>query len=236
MSPVALTLTYAVRMSSSAAGRTPREPLSRERVLRAGVALADERGIEGLSMRKLASHLGFEPMSLYNHVDSKDDLVEGMVDLVGAEVDQPPTGIDWKTGLRQVATSMHEMLLRHHWAAALLPHHFPGTNRWRTAETILQLLTEGGFTGHLRDLGYHAVTLHIGGFTQQQLSYAATAEESAEAYERFHREVSAAEYPLMVDHVRYHAEMDRIPGERPDEFQFVLELILDGLERARDRG
>ena len=216
---------------SSPAG--DRQPLSRERILRAGIELADENGIAGLSMRKLAAHLGFEVMSLYNHVANKEDLVGGMVDLVHAEIEPPPVGAGWKAGLRAYATSMQGALRRHRWAAALVPRYFPGDNRWRAAETILGLLSEGGFTGHLRDVGYHAITVHIGGFTQQQLSYATTPQRAAEQYERFRQEVSADDYPLMVDHVRYHMEMDEVPGERPDEFQFVLDLILDGLERGR---
>jgi len=131
---------------------------------------------------------------------------------------------------------MHETLLRHPWAAAVLPHHFPGPHRWRTAEAILQLLTDGGFTDDLRDLGYHAITLHVGGFTQQQLSYMIESERSAENLARFGREVSPTAFPLMVDHVQYHIDRDKAPGGRPDEFGFVLDLILDGLERARDDG
>lgn len=221
-------------MSTASTDRASRTPLTRERVLRAGVELADRDGLDALSMRKLATHLGFEVMSLYNHIANKDDLIDGMLDLVFADVAIPPPGTDWKDGMRELATSMHDALLRHRWAAAMIPFRFPGPNRWRTSEAVLRLLTDGGFTDHLRDVGYHAVTLHVGGFTQQQVAYTTSMAEPGDAYERFHREVSVDEYPLMVDHVRYHMEMDQIPGERPDEFTFVLDLILDGLERARD--
>ena len=211
-----------------------RTPLTRDRILRAGVELADESGLSGVSMRKLAAHLGFEVMSLYNHVASKHDLLEGMLDLVGDEVVLPdrPTD-DWRDGIRQIAVSSHHMLLRHRWAGPLVPTHFPGPNRWRTAETILALLRSGGFDGHLLDLGYHAITLHVSGFTAQQIAYDGSDEFQARMFARVDDEFSPEQYPLMDDHIRYHTDPTRVPGERPDEFRFVLDLILDGLERAR---
>jgi AcrR family transcriptional regulator len=212
-----------------------RTSLSRDRVLHAGVELADRDGLDGLSMRKLAAHLGFEVMSLYNHVANKRDLLEGMLDLVGGEVELPdPCTVDWKDGLRQVATDTHAMLLRHRWAGPISTYHFPGPNGWRRAETILGLLAAGGFDGHLRDLGYHAVTLHVSGFTAQQIAYDFDDEFDREMLDRVEREFSAAEHPLMADHMRYHFDPDHTPGDRPDEFRFVLDLVLDGLERSRD--
>jgi AcrR family transcriptional regulator len=212
-----------------------RTPLSRDRILRAGIELADRHGLDGLSMRKLATHLGFEVMSLYNHVTNKRDLLEGMLDLVSGEVELPdPTTIDWKDGLRQVAGDTHTLLLRHRWAGPVSTNHFPGPNRWRTSETILGLLAAGGFDGHLRDLGYHAITLHVSGFTAQQIAYDFDDEFQHEMFDRVEREFTAAEHPLMADHIRYHLDPDHTPGDRPDEFRFVLDLILDGLERSRD--
>jgi AcrR family transcriptional regulator len=216
-------------------GSDARTPLTRERVLHAGVELADDVGLAGLSMRKLATHLGFEVMSLYNHVANKRDLLEGMLDLVNGEVDLPdPAAVDWKDGLRRVATENHELLLRHRWAGPISNSHFPGPNRWRISETILALLVAGGLHGHLRDLGYHAITLHISGFTAQQIAYDFDEDFEHEMFTRVEREFPADEHPLMADHIRYHIDPDHTPGERPDEFRFVLGLILDGLERARD--
>lgn len=213
----------------------PRTPLTRERVLRAGVELADTAGSGGLSMRKLAAHLGFEVMSLYNHVANKRDLMEGMLDHVMGEIELPdPTPTGWKQGLREVAVASHEVLLRHRWAGPISNSHFPGPNRWRISETILALLEAGGLRGHLRDLGYHAVTLHVSGFTAQQIAYDFDESFEHEMFARVEREFPAGEHPLMADHIRYHVDPDHTPGERPDEFRFVLDLILDGLERARD--
>jgi AcrR family transcriptional regulator len=212
-----------------------RTPLSRARILAAGVELADAQGLGGLSMRRLAAHLGFEVMSLYNHVASKQDLLEGMLDLVAAEVDLPdPGAVDWRDGTRALAVAQHGSLLRHRWAGPTSTDHFPGPNRWRIMETTLALLAAGGFDGHLRDLAYHAITLHIGGFTAQQLAYEADGGSTDAMYARVDRELDAAAHPLMADHIRYHRDPGHTPGERPDEFRFVLDLILDGLERQRD--
>jgi AcrR family transcriptional regulator len=211
-----------------------RPPLTRERVLTAAIELADEGGVDALSMRKLAAHLGFEAMSLYNHVRNKDDLLDAILDEVYGELTPPAPGVDWKQGIRDLAIETHDMLLRHAWAAPLIPHHFPGNHRFGFSETILDLLGRGHFDDDLRDLGFHAITLHIAGFTQQQLSYAMSSEQLQVAMERFARDVTPDRFPLMVDHVDYHVERDRDHGRRPDEFCFVLDLILDGLERRRE--
>jgi AcrR family transcriptional regulator len=211
-----------------------RPPLSRERVLAAAIELADGGGVEALSMRKLAAHLGFEAMSLYNHVRNKDDLLDAILDEVYGELTPPSPDVDWKHGVRQLAIDTHDMLLRHSWAASLIPDRFPGDHRLRFSETVLDLLGRGHFDDDLRDLGFHAITLHIAGFTQQQLSYTMTPERRADGMARFARDVTRDRFPLMVDHVDYHIERDRDPERRPDEFAFVLDLILDGLERRRD--
>ena len=211
-----------------------RPPLTRERVLAAAIELADEGGVEALSMRKLAAHLGFEAMSLYNHVRNKDDLLDAILDEVYGELTPPAPDAVWKQGIRDLAIETHDMLLRHAWAAPLIPYRFPGDHRLGFSETVLDLLGRGHFDDDLRDLGFHAITLHIAGFTQQQLSYRMTAERRADGMERFARDVTPDRFPLMVDHVDYHIERDRDPGDRPDEFCFVLDLILDGLERRRD--
>lgn len=214
--------------------RDDRTPLSRQRILERAIALADEGGVDALSMRKLAASLGFEVMSLYNHVANKDDLLDAMLDEIYGEL--PPITDDdgWKQGVITLAVETHDLLLRHRWAAPLIPHRFPGPNRFGLAERLLELLTLGGFDDHLRDLGYHAVTLHIAGFTQQQLSYSTTDEQRDAGMDRFRREVTEDRFPLMVDHVRYHERHREHAEERPDEFRFVLDLIVDGLERRRD--
>ena len=122
------------------------------------------------------------------------------------------------------------------WAAPLIPIQFPGPHRFGHAEQLLALLADGGLDDDLGDLGFHAITLHIAGFTQQQLSYSHSMQREEDWRPRFEREVTPDRYPLMVDHGRYHTERDASAAERPDEFEFVLDLILDGIEQRRTPG
>lgn len=204
-----------------------RPPLTRERIITSAVELADEHGVAWLSMRKLAAHLGYEVMSLYNHVSNKDDLLDTMVDEIAGDIAGPPAGADWKQAARVMALSAHEVLLDHRWVTIVWSNRWPGPNRWRHMEDLLRVLADAGLPDDLADLGFHAITLHISGFTQQQLSYSSQQISEDEMYTRFAAEVTVDEYPHVVDHVRYHQEAERTH----DEFAFVLDLILDGLER-----
>ena len=199
--------------STDTDGAEPREPLDRARVLAAAVELADRHGVDALSMRKLARHLGYEVMSLYNHVAGKDDLLDGMVDLVAAEIEDPPAGLTWRPAVRHIAVSAHESLLRHRWASTLWSSRWPGPHRWRHMETLLAVLTAADFPDDVADLAFHAVTLHISGFTQQQISYRAQADREAELYDQFSSEVSAEEFPHVVAHVQYHQDQHAPPDE-----------------------
>lgn len=215
--------------TASATDAADRPPLSRDRILTTAVEIADQHGVAALSMRKLAKQLGYEVMSLYNHVDNKNDLLDGMVDLVAAEIDEPAPGLGWQPAVRSIAMSAHDALVRHRWAAALWSERWPGPARWRHMEVLLDLLAGADFPDDVADLAFHAVTMHIQGFTQQQISYTEQASDEAAMFDRFHREVSEDEFPEVHAHVRYHLERDA----PHDEFGFVLDLILDGLERAR---
>src|SRR2546430_273584 len=132
----------------------PRLPLSRDRILRAALELADEAGIEALSMRKLGQALGFEAMSLYNHVANKNDVVEGLLDLVLGETEPPSTTEDWDTAIRTSAISVHQALRRHPWASSLLmsPDHIRPA-RMQYMDSLLGRLREAGFSA---DTTYHA--------------------------------------------------------------------------------
>src|SRR3990172_9394989 len=139
----------------------PRVPLSRERVLRAAIGLDDEGGIESLSMRKLGQRLGVEAMSLYYHAANKDDILDGIVDIVVSEIDVPSGGGDWKAAMRASAISAHEVLLRHPWAASLIlsgPTVRPA--RLRYMDSILGCLREAGFSAEMTDHAYHALDSH----------------------------------------------------------------------------
>jgi len=206
-----------------------RDPLTRERVLRAAVAFADEHGIEALSMRELARELGSGVMSLYNHVASKDELLDGMVDRVAGEIEAPPPrGGDWRRALRETALSAHRTLLRHPWAGALWSTRTPGPARLRYFESILRALREAGFSVDTACRGFHAVTTHVLGFTLQKLDFPVDERDLSDVARDFLAEMSTADHPYFAEHVRHHIDAPH----RGDSFGFVLDLILDGLERS----
>ena len=211
-----------------------RPPLSRERVLRTAVALADEAGIGALSMRRLGHELGVEAMSLYNHVDGKDDILNGIVELVLGEIQLPSDQADWKEALRQTAISANEVFVRHPWACSLTlgrPSVSPPRTRWM--ESVLRTLREAGFSPDLTHHAYHALDSHITGFTLWQVSMPFdTKEELLDLAESFLRDIPADEYPYVVEHAEQHIAPSNPEGKT--EFEFGLDLILDGLERLRD--
>ena len=212
-----------------------RVPLSRERVLRAALELADEEGIESLSMRRLAQQLGVEAMSLYHHVRNKQDLLGGMLDSVYSEV-QPPTGDgDWRSAMRRSAISFHSALLRHPWACGLLMSSTgPSPMRLRHMDQVLGALRAAGFTAEMTHHAYHALDSHIVGFTLWLLPYLAISRQEPDLVGQFLRQLDTDELPHLAEHARVHMRPER--PDDVDEFQFGLELILDGLERLRDAG
>ena len=149
----------------------PRTPLSRERVLRAAVRLADEGGFESVTMRRLGRELGVQAMSLYNHVANKDDIRNGIVEMVMAEIETPADGEDWKAAIRQSAISTHEVFLRHPWACSLqMATTTFNPEQMQHTEWILRTLREAGFSADMTHHAYHALEGHITGFTLWQVS------------------------------------------------------------------
>ena len=214
--------------------------LSRERILETAIRLADEHGIESLTMRKLGDALGVEAMSLYYHVASKADLVDAIVDSVVAEIELPLEEHDWRTAIRTYAIGAHEAFLRHPWACrlAMFPTSTRGARapRVRDMEWLLRRLDEAGFPPELTYSASHTLDSHIMGFTLWQLGHRAGASEAAgddvAAFAaNFAQELRAAGYRHLADHVDQHLEAPDDAADR--EFQFGLDLILDGLERAR---
>jgi AcrR family transcriptional regulator len=206
--------------------------LSRERVLSAAIALADEGGLEALSMRRLATELGVEAMSLYNHVANKGEILDGIVDLVTAEIELPVRGADWKEALRRSAISCHDVLLRHPWAAGLgMSRRTPSPARLRLADATLRAFRDGGFSDDLTYHGFHVLQSHVTGYTLYALGLRIDAEELKEMAANFLRDFRADEYPDMAVHVQQHME----PGDaHRNTFEFGLDLILGSLERLRD--
>ena len=207
----------------------PRVPLSRERVLRAAIELADAGGIEALNLRRLAKELGVEAMSLYNHVANKDDILDGIVD---AEVELPPDGVDWKTAIRRSAISARDVYVEHPWASSLsMSRQSGGPGRLRHGDWVLKTLREAGFSKDVTYHAFHILEAYVLGFTVLQLSFPYQGEELAAMATAFLEQFPVDEYPDFVEHAKQHLEPHH--GDKSG-FELGLDLILDGLERARD--
>jgi AcrR family transcriptional regulator len=212
---------------------TTRKPLSRDRILETGLAMADEHGIDALSMRKLGQQLGFEAMSLYNHVANKDDLLDGMLDLVLAEMEapQPEEGL---AGIRKAAISAHESLQRHPWAAGLLmaPERVRPL-RLAFMDALLGALCSTGFSPETTYHAYHVIDAHIIGFTlwQSTHDFALPEEITGDLRGFLDRMLPQDTYPDLHAHGLQHLE----PGPLADTsaFEYGLDLLLAGLEEKR---
>jgi AcrR family transcriptional regulator len=212
----------------------PQVSLSRTRVLDVALRLADEGGIEAISMRKLAQALGVQAMSLYNHVTNKDDILDGIVDIVIGEIEVPDLAMDWKTAMRRRAISVHEVLLRHPWAAlAIMSRANVGPANLRYVDATLGCLREAGFSFEMADRAWNVIDSHIYGFTLQELKFPFEPEKYSEAAQHGLSLIPADRYPYMnqLTHFVIDGSYDGI-----HDFEFGLELILDGLDRLRDRG
>jgi AcrR family transcriptional regulator len=209
----------------------PPIPLSRERVLHAAIRLADEEGIESLSMRKLAQALGVQAMSLYNHVANKDDLLDGIVDKVVSEIEVPDLGVDWQTAMQRRATSAHAVLLRHPWATMpLVSRVNVGPAMLRYVDATLGCLVQAGFSFEMADRVWNAIDSHIYGFTLQELNFPFESEEYSEAAKNGLSLIPADKYPYL-NKLTHDVMEGRYDGLH--DFEFGLELILNGLDRFR---
>ena len=213
----------------------PRPRLSKERVLRAAVALAVRDGIESLSMRKLADELGAGAMSLYHHVPNKEQLLDGMVDIVFSEIELPPTDVDWKTAMRKRAVSTREALARHRWAVGLMEGRTThGPSNLSLHNAVLGCLRAAGFSLEMTVHAYSVLDAYIYGFALQETDMSSeTADDFAAEAQRQMLEYEAvlADYPYLVEVVGgYVAESGY---DYATEFLFGLDLILDGLDRLR---
>jgi AcrR family transcriptional regulator len=211
--------------------------LSRDRVLRAAVALADTAGIESLSMRKLAQELGVVPMALYKHVANKEELLDGMVDVVVGEIDPPVHGTDWKSAVRQRILSARRALLRHPWASRVLESRTnPTPLVLGYMDSMIGMFRAGGFSVDLTHHVMHTVGSRIFGFTQELFEDSPSVDPETQA--TMPPEM-AQRYPYITELVRavYHDEASVVgPGcDDQFEFEFALDLLLDGIERLRQQ-
>jgi len=214
------------------ASRPARAPLSRERVLAEAVAVADKSGIGTLTMRRLADRLHVEPMSLYHYVASKDEILDGMVDIVFCEVELPSTRAEWKTAMRDRAASARDALRRHPWAIGLMESRAtPGPATLRHHDAVIGCLRNAGFTIELAAHAFSAIDSYLYGFAMQELNLPfSTPEETAAMAVTFLDQFPAQEYPHLAELTTEHVLR---PGyDYGSEFEFGLDLILDGLERV----
>src|SRR4051812_8415408 len=216
-----------------AAQPEPRLPLSRDRILRAALELVDDGGIDSLTMRKLGQALGFEAMSLYNHVANKDDVIDGILDLVLAEGELPSPSGDWDGAVRSSAVSVHAALRRHPWASAVVMA--PGRlrpARLRYMDSLLGRIREAGFSAETTYHAYHVLDGHIFGFSFWETSHAFTADEVSNLVAMFTAAVGADAYPYLHEHARQHAAEG--PHRELSAFEFGLDLIVDGLRKIHE--
>jgi AcrR family transcriptional regulator len=212
---------------------TRRTPLSKPRVLEAAVALADETGIDGFGMRRLAQELGVVPMALYKHVTNKDELLNGMIDIVFSEIEAPSGDLDWKSALRRRALSTREALRRHSWAIGLMETAAPGPANLRNHNAVMGCLREAGFSFQTAIHAYSVQDAYIYGFALQEKTLGFDTPDSAgEAAQRRAEMVGALdEYPHLAEVV---ARLPEAGYDNAAEFAWGLDLILDGLELLRD--
>jgi AcrR family transcriptional regulator len=215
----------------------PRIRLSKERVLRAAVALADEVGIEALSMRKLAEKLDVVPMALYKHVSNKEQLLDGMVDIVVGEIDPPISSTDWKSAVRLRILSARRALQRHPWAPGVIESlSNPSPVVLAYIDSMIGMLRAGGFSTDLTHHALHALGSRLFGFSQDVFNDSQPLDSATR--DLMIREMRGG-YPHIADMLGavYHDDAS-IVGEGCDdqfEFEFALDMLLEGLEKLKQR-
>lgn len=211
----------------------PRDTLNRERVLRAAIELADEHGIDALTMRKLAGKLGVEGAALYYHVISKSDLLDGMVELVVAEIEVPSGLPDWKDAMRWRAISARDVFARHPWATAIIDsREHSGPAQLAYADAVLGTLLAAGFSPRAAANAFLILDTYIHGFQRHQESLALPeGVETFDVAEELLATLPDGAYPALL---RIAADFAKNPHDEKAVFDFGLDLILDGLQRTLD--
>jgi AcrR family transcriptional regulator len=210
-----------------------RTPLSRPRVLQAAVALADEAGLEAFSMRRLAQELGVVPMALYKHVANKEELLDGMVDIVFGEIESPSIDVAWRSAMRRRAISAREALKRHSWAIGLMETRNPGPANLRNHNAVMGCLREAGFSFAAAIHAYSVQDAYIYGFALQEKTLGfETPADAGEAVQRRAQAIGPLEddYPYLAEIA---AKLPESGYDTAVEFAWGLDLILDGLDRLR---
>jgi AcrR family transcriptional regulator len=215
----------------------PRAGLTRDTVLRTAVAMADEGGVDAVSMRRVAQELGVVPMALYRHVANKDAMLTGMVDVVVGEIDPPAGGADWKIAVRERILSARRVLLRHPWASRVMESRTqPTPTLLAYMDSTIGMFRAGGFSIDVTHHVLHTMGSRLWGFTQELFNDGTDSDPEMQA-ETFaamaDRYPSISELYLAVNH-----DDASVVGAGCDdqfEFEFALDVLLDGIERIRDR-
>jgi AcrR family transcriptional regulator len=214
--------------------KNPKKPnLSREVILQQALLLADSGGIEALSMRKLADALGVKAMSLYNHFANKDEILDGLVETVIAEIEVPNLAAkEWKVAMLVRANSAHRALLAHPWATqAVVSRMNIGPNILAYIDATLGCLCKAGFSIEMADHIWNAMDNHIYGFTLQELNFPLQEDEYTEAAAGFIDIIPVEKYPHM-NALSSHVMQEKYNGIH--DFEFGLKILLRGLEGLRD--
>jgi AcrR family transcriptional regulator len=208
-----------------------RTPLSPEKVMRAALQMADQGGLDALSMRNLAKALHVEAMSLYNHVPNKERILDGLVELVVSEIEVPATGGDWRAEMRRRARSAHVVLMRHPWATMLFVSRVNvGPTMLRYVDATIGCLREAGFSYPMADHAWNALDAYVYGFTLQKLNFPLEPAEYASAAAQFLPLIPASQFPYL------NGMSQEVIAGRHDGMHHIdlgLEILLDGLEKMR---
>ncbi len=213
----------------------PKPKLSRDLILKTAAEIADRDGIKSLTMRKLAQALSVEAMSIYHHVANKNDLQDGMINLVFAEMELPSRAVHWKSALRTRAISAHQILIRHPWAIGLELGigTVPGPATLQHHNAVLGYLREGGFSLSATAHAYSVLDSYIYGFALNEINLPfKTADDVVDIAASMMAQMVNNPYPYMAEMITQHALQPEYAYT--DEFEIGLELILDGLERWRE--
>jgi AcrR family transcriptional regulator len=228
--------------TQAGAAAQPRTPLSKARVLDAAVALADEGGVDALSMRRIAQALGVVPMALYKHVANKNELLDGMIDVVIGEIDPPLDGADWKTAIRRRVLSARRMLLRHPWASGVIESRMkaranPTIVVMEYLDSMIGIFRAGGFSIDLTHHAVHVMGCRLLGFSQELFEVGSGRDPEPDMLPP---EEVAERFPHIAELVMAvaHDEESTVGAGCDDqfEFEFALDLVLDGLERLHRAG
>jgi len=221
---------------SADGGAPPRVRLSRERVLGAALGIADARGLRALTIRTLAAELGAKPMSVYYHVANKEEILNGLVDLVFEEIELPSPGGDWRTEMTRRAESVRAVLRRHRWAIGLLESRSsPGPATLQHHDAVLATFLAAGFGPALTAHAYAVLDSYVYGFALQEASLPFEGSEAVgEVAGPIVEAMATGRYPRLLEMATgYYLQ----PGyDFADEFRFGLDLLLDGLAQKRATG